>query len=143
MVTCGGTIIVARSNTNNTFFPLNSYFAKTYPINVLVMITAAVTTITTRILLINHWAIGAFSNAVRYPSIVHFSGKNFVLFIWISALLLNYVINIHAIGYIMMSEKTVRNAIITIWCFLYTFFFFFIIHNSNPHASFYSESSLQ
>ena len=42
-----------------------------------------------------------------------------------------------------ISEKTVRNAIITIWCFLYTFFFFFIIHNSNPHASFYSESSLQ
>ena len=72
------------------------------------MITAAVTTITTRILLINHWAIGAFSNAVRYPSIVHFFRKEFCLFIWISALLLNDVINIHAIGYIMMSEKTVE-----------------------------------
>src|SRR5699024_5829335 len=113
IVTCGGTIMVASRTTNSTFFIRNSYFAKTYPIRVLVTMTARVIVAVIRILLRNHSAIGAFSNAVLYPSSVHSVGKNLVRFVRISALVLNEVINIQTSGYIIMTDRIPRKAMIT------------------------------
>ena len=65
IVTWGGTIMVASIRRNRDLLNLNSYFANTYPINVLVRITAKVITAVITMLLTSHSPIGAFSKALR------------------------------------------------------------------------------